>query len=419
MKKHPEKEVNRGYIDFIRGISRPEVKTRKTFGSVLRALWSRALDFAKLLFLPLLILYGILLIAALQLRLLLSKRGSPSGLHGRAEKYVVEFTSQYPMHFYPVVAKALELAFLKEHLADFLGPQRGGIAELAAGEGTLSARFFPEDAGIFAFDLNPYSLVHTAGLPHITRRIVADCLEPPIGPGGASLIVSNNFMHHVSNKEKTLENWSKVSEFVIFNENSPYWVSGWFTPFLLARLGFAKTARKVAGGIESRGYQSLMSSDDLRELVSRFYEITQETTFLSERVFFLCAVSSSLLFSYGPPTPERQKKMLNGILRPISRFLTGHACRALIRYDALLPRGKDAFISWVAKSRKTVPSRAGRKEIILVCPDCRGILQDDHCPACNRTFEVRDGMLFLLPREIAKDITYAEEKTLTLGREHL
>lgn len=419
MEKHPEREVNRGYIDFIRGISRPEVKRRRTFGSVLRGLWSRARDFAKLLFLPLLILYGILLIAALRFRLLLSKRGSSSGFHGRAEKHVDEFISQYPMHFYPVVAKSLELAFLRENIGGFLGPQRGGVAELAAGEGTLSARFFPEDAGIFAFDLNPYSLVHTVGRPHITRRIVADCLEPPIGPGGASLIVSNNFLHHVSNKEKTLENWSKVSEFAIFNENSPYWVSGWFTPFLLARLGFVKTARKVAAGIESRGYQSLMSSNDLRTHVSRFYEITRETSFMSEGVLFLCAVSSSLLFSYGPPTPERQKKILNGILRPISRFLTGHACRALIRYDALLPREKDAFIFWVAKSREAVPPRAGRKEVTLACPDCRGILQDDHCPACNRTFEVRDGMLFLLPREIAKEITYAEEKTLTLGREHL
>ncbi|HEX8949590.1 MAG TPA: class I SAM-dependent methyltransferase [Dissulfurispiraceae bacterium] len=413
-------DINRGYVDFIKVISRA---SQGAGGGFIKAFLKIPLRVLKssimLLFIPLLFLYGAVLIFSLKLRLALAGHNRDrSKAHREALHYIPEFIAQYPMHLYPIVAKAIEMSFLKDHMAKVLSEVKGGIVELAVGDGSLSRRIFPEDSKVTALDLNPYSLTHVRACGHVSKRIVADCLNPPIADNGASFIVCNNLLHHVSGKESTIENWACIAPYALFNENTVYWASGWARPYLLKLAGLNGPAEKEAKKIELLSLQSLWTADRLRAAVGKHYEVLEEETFMSERVFFLSAVCSSLLFCYGPPTPEFQKKILNGPLRPITRYMTYHMAKALIEYDSILPRDKDSFVSWVVRSKLTkrdyVPDA-----VALVCPDCRTHLQGDTCSSCKRVFEERDEMLFLLPKELAEEIKYTPSIAGVLGKEHL
>jgi hypothetical protein len=153
-------------------------------------------------------------------------------------------------------------------------------------------------------------------------------------------------------------------------------------------------------------------------LIHRYYTIEEELSFFSEKVFFLSAVCSALLLCYGPPTPLLQKKVMNRLLGPFTRRLTYSMAKALIETDAMLPRNKDAFICWLGKSRAIGESSVG-DDITLVCPDCRGVLQGNQCPHCHRTFEEKDGMLFLLPEGLVDEIVYSSNQSNQLKEEHL
>ena len=58
-------------------------------------------------------------------------------------------------------------------------------------------------------------------------------------------------------------------------------------------------------------------------------------------------------------------------------------------------------------------------DITYVCPDCRGVFQDNQCLHCYRTFEEKDGMLFLLPEGLLEEISYSENQSNPLKEEHL
>lgn len=409
--------TNYGYVRFIKALSaRQRVPAGvKAVGISLIQGCTRVFQ---LLFLPLLFGYGVFLVLVLHMRGLLSRRCEMPALHRAALDHVREFVAQYPLHLYPVVAKSLELAFLKTHMKALMDEGGRGGVELAIGDGTLSARIFPPGIGVTGFDINPYSLVHTARHAHVTQRVVADCLNPPVAKAGAAFVVANNLLHHVEGKDAALRNWARIAPYALFNENTTYWSSGWYAPFLLRRLGAARSSAGAAKRIEERSLQHLLSREELQTLVGRHYEILQEDSFFHERVFFLCSLCSLLLFCYGPPTPRPQKMLLNGLLRPFTRFLTEHMARVLIEYDAVLPRDKDAFVCWVTRSR-TTPSAVVPATLSLVCPDCREPISLRRCPRCDRTFPETDQMLFLLPRELADEITYVSALREILGREHL
>lgn len=331
-----------------------------------------------------------------------------------------EFIPLYPMHLYPLVAKSLALTFIEKNIDKIADKIEGGITELAIGEGSFSKKIFSKrNISIFGLDLNPYSLIHTKNCKHISKSIVADCTNPPLAYCGASLILSNNFLHHVNNKEYCLNNWSKISAYAIFNENTNYWASGWLIPYLLKTIGLPRAAKKIANKIAERGLQALWTHEQLKAAVEKYFEFIEEKSFLNERVFFLCSICSFLLLCYGPPTPKFPKAILkSSLLWPITKFMTFNMAKTLIEYDALLPRNNDVFIYWTVKS-KAIQKIIVLKEAILACPHCHETIEDNKCPACNNIFEERDGMLFLLPRELVDKISYCEDKKTILEREHL
>ena len=414
-----EKDVNRGYVRFIGSISSIlEVRKKRN----LRSLFLFSIHFigniVKLGFIPLLYLYGIFLIFWIRFKFTFTKKCQPSQLHQNALNYIPEFISQYPMHLYPIIAKSLEMAFIKKNIENITRDIKGGIVELAIGDGTFSSRIFSEKNKVVGFDLNPYSLIQSKRYPHIAQRIVADCLNPPIESGGATFIVSNNFLHHITNKKETLENWSAMARYALFNENTNYWAEGWSKPYLLKSIGLRRAALKAADRIANLSLQTLWRKAELRSLVRRFYEIQREETFFHEKIFFLCSICSALLFCYGPPTPKLQKRVMNGIFASITKRITYHMAKALIEYDSILPRDRDVFISWSLES-KQVKQNFIRGQIGLVCPDCREQVQGNQCTRCQRSFEEKGGMLFLLPKELAKEISFNQENADVLGGEHL
>ena len=414
-----ERDINRGYLGFIKSISSvSESKKKRTLGSLIGFIVHFLGMALKLSSIPLLYLYGILLIIWIRCRFLLFEKRILSPLHQKALHHIPEFISQYPMHLYPIVAKSLEMAFIKKNFESITRGLPGGIVELAIGDGTFSSKVFSGKNKITGFDLNPYSLIQTRKYPHISKRIVADCLNPPIESGGASLIMSNNFLHHITQKKETLEHWSSIARYALFNENTNYWAEGWYKPYLLKSLGLRRGAKKAADQMADRSLQTLWEKTKLGILVRQFYEIQKEESFFHEKVFFLSSICSALLFCYGPPTPELQKKVMNGIFAFFTKKITYHLAKALIEYDAILPRDRDVFICWSLESKQLKQNTVG-DGIELVCPDCLGRLQGNQCHYCQRSFEEKGGMLFLLPKDLAQDIFFRPERGNILGEEHL
>ena len=147
-------------------------------------------------------------------------------IHDEALQHVSEFVEQYPFHLYPVVAKALELAYLKRRLANGgLIASDASIVEVAIGEGTLSARVFGSAPRVTGLDLNPHSLSFAAKLPHVRRAIVCDGIQPPIRPASFDLLLAVNFLHHVTDKRGAVQSWASIARTIVFNENTRYWVS--------------------------------------------------------------------------------------------------------------------------------------------------------------------------------------------------
>src|SRR6266850_5094379 len=125
-------EINRGYLAHIRLWS-AKTLSKPSFVKILLHD-----DTIRVLLLPFLIAAGLFM--GLYLRVLLVVRSRKlSPLHAEALSHVDAFVEQYPLHLYPIVAKALELAYLKNRLTRLVdGTVK--VVEVAVGEGTLSAR---------------------------------------------------------------------------------------------------------------------------------------------------------------------------------------------------------------------------------------------------------------------------------------
>jgi hypothetical protein len=430
------KEINQGYLDNLRGVShhsgaadevayeRPVSLPWRIVSAVgnsmdsglkqrLRPVWIATLRRVRIIparVLPavwkpihqvvgttLLVLTSLVL--ATWLKVYLWVKGSPATpLTDRAIKRIPEFLEQYPFHLYPVVLKSLEFAFLEDELSRLLS-RRTRFLEIAIGEGTFSGKIFPPDADVVGLDLNPYSLWKAVQLPHVKRAVICDCLRPPISGGHFDVVIANNFLHHVTMKEQTLANWSRVAPELIFNESTPYWAACWAAPFILQKMGFKRAAQRKIDEILLNEMQHLDSKEALGKLVLKDYELIESSSYFNARTFFLCATYSFIMRCYGPPTPAHLKKIfLSKSLRWFALPLTTTIAELLIRYDQYQDRSKDVYVSYVCKSKYPFTSAP---ENYLTCPRCSAELnENDRCTACGKQYESRDQMLFLLPEEI-------------------
>ncbi|HSE17289.1 MAG TPA: methyltransferase domain-containing protein [Pyrinomonadaceae bacterium] len=418
------KEINLGYLDHVRNLNKGGASPSKTPESPslrLRfGLWRYSI--LNTYILPAFRLTGLVtvgLVLDLWLRLnLLFKRSKPSKLTTEAVDSVDEFVEQYPLHLFAIVCKAFELAFLSDELSNML-EQDDRIVELAIGEGTLSARVFPRDVSVVGLDLIPYSLKKAELKDHVKQAIVCDCMTPPIRPGSFDLLVANNFLHHITNKEKSLAVWSRIADKAFFNENTPYFASAWTRPYMLEKLGRKQRAAEVSAQIERHLNQCLKPQETLDTIVNKDYEIKRRVTFFSARTFFYCSLFSYIFGCYGAPTPLwikklSQSKLLHWLIIP----LTSDVAKLLIRFDQNEDRARDTFISYSCKSRNYVPETM---ESYLACPDCGAALNlSNQCAACAREYTSDDGMLFLLPQGM-KDLQheYSHELSARTPAEHL
>jgi hypothetical protein len=392
-----KREINRRYVPLANSDS---LRERSAIGSrrfrreppVGGQRHGRTSDAVRLFLLPLLFLYGAAVVIVLKFRL---SRRQVDGLHADALERVDRFIEQYPLHPYPILAKSLELAHLLRELPEHaLAADR--ILELAIGDGTLSRHVFPMESRVVGADIAPVSLRFAARMPHVASAIVCDCLDPPFADGSFDLLVANNFLHHVTAKEDTLDRWGRIASVLVFTESTRYWASGWARPFILRHLGFAEAGRKVELEIEVSHYQDLVTLDELDRIAGRGREIRSRDTCFSERTFFIASIFSSLLRCTGPPTPTIVKRLLLGPLRRISLPLTRSVARVLIRYDATLPRDRDAYVLYVLRAEAWTSSDGS-----LVCPICGGAVVAFSCSSCGKEFDELDGMRFVLPPALA------------------
>ena len=352
----------------------------------------RSSDAVRVALLPLLLVYALLVLIGLELRL--ARKRNPGGLHGEALGHVDEFVAQYPLHLYPTLAKSLELAHLLRELPKHADAPR--IVELAIGDGTLSRHVFPSGTNVVGADLAPQSLRFAAQMQHVRFAVVCDCLDPPFAAGAFDLLVSNNFLHHVSSKRETLSRWARIARVIMFSENTRYWATSWPTPFILRRLGLRNAAERVTAEIEESHFQDLLPLTDLDELTAADSNVVSRDTCFSERTFFIAATFSTLMRCTGPPTPSVVKALLLGPLRALSLPLTRRIARDLICYDALADRSRDVYVLYVLESRAWQ-----RSDDELICPQCGASLNGVVCSSCGTRFPEADGMVFVLPDALA------------------
>ena len=167
---------------------------------------------------------------------------------------------------------------------------------------------------------------------------------------------------------------------------------------MLRRLGLKRWATRLAGYIESSGIQSLLPAAAVDTIVAEHLTVTARGSFFSERTFILSGLLSFLQFSFGPPTPPLTKRILlwfDFATVPLTEALV----HELIRFDDREPRDRDTFISYAATSRNVaVVSEAHHP---LACPhDRTALTASHHCPACERDYPTRDGLVFLLPDDL-------------------
>lgn len=408
-------EINTGYVP--RAQHMPDDEASRAVANYGRRLQSRRRDVERLLLTPVLLAAGVVMLASLSLRSALRRGRRLPPLHAAALDHVHRFSDQYPLHLYPLVAKAFEAAYLARFLPTLLA-NHPRVLELAIGEGSLSAQVFPVDADVVGIDISPYSLRHAAVMAHVRTAVVGDCLAPPVLPGTFDVLIANNFLHHVTQKEAVLARWAPLARLGLFNESTRYWASAWARPYLFGRLGLHRRSDEAVAQLELEHLQSLRPLADLDAAVARDWDVTEQATYMSERTFFRCAVFSALLRCTGPPTPPRSKRLLLGPLRSVVIPLTRALARRLIAQDAFEPRERDAYVSYLAKSKRwSGGARAGA----LACAECGGALgAGDSCPECGNAYQRVDGMLFLLPSRLHHiGAAYSPRLAESVPAEHL
>ena len=399
-------ELNRGYLDYLRP-SAPAKPVRlrwwdgpvarrfldSKMGRGIRALAAPVGNLARLV--GLFLLSGVLL---LYLSIANRRRREASGLHEAAVANIDLFLEQYPFHLYPLLCKTLELAFLQREIGQVASPG-SSIAELAIGDGSLSRHIYPGGCSVVGLDISPFSLRSSARMKHVSEAVVADCLNPPLLTGSFDLLVSNNFLHHVTHKEAVLDHIARIARRAIFNENTVHWASSWPKPFVLTRLGFAATAARTTDRIARTFLQDLRSLPEIRRIVGERFVVSSEVCYLAANTYFLCGLFSRILGAYGPPTPAYLKRLAKRrLLGPAIRKTSRAVAKALLRYDVAQDLSTAAFVSYSCESRKAQSTGARSR---LSCARCAEPLPEGLiCGKCGFECPVIDGMIFNLPADL-------------------
>lgn len=391
-------EINQGYLNYLR----PAAAAASQPWGIASSRWGRALERAATAVVQPLSLLGLFAATAILLPFLhltnwLNRR--PIGeLHANGLKRVDTFVDQYPFHLYPVFVKALELDFLLKEIARVTTPT-SKIVELAIGDGSLSKNIYPPGATIVAVELSPFSLQVSSTMPHVRRSAVSDCTNPAVASGAFDLLVTNNFLHHVTDKEAVLDHIARISERAIFNENTTYWTSSWPRPFLLGRLGLKAAEARETDRLARKFLQDLRPKKEIDAIISERFTIEAEDGYLCEKTLFLCGIFSRLMGAYGPATPGYVKRaarsaLLGGAIRACTRALVS----ALIRFDSHQDKEKAISISYSCRSRSFKRADAASE---FVCAECRANLPPDlKCSSCGAEFPSVRGMAFLLPKSL-------------------
>ena len=354
----------------------------------------------RLLLLP--VAYGTSLVLIVYLKLKVgAKKNSINPLHFGAIEYVDDLAEQYPLSFYPILYKSIQISYLKQELRDKL-PAEARFVEMAIGEGSLSRRFFPPDANVVALDINTRALRRAATLPHVKDAIICNIMAAPVKPGSFDAVVSNNFLHHVTDKERVLQIWADLAPTAIFNECTDEWKLAWPGPYVLSKLGMKDWSTSRAERVEDKFNNTFLPADVVDAKVETHHDIARRVSYLSKPVMSLCFLFCLLQRANGPLTGEDARPILalcRSILRPFVMPATRELARLLIVWDALRDRTEDAYVSYTITSRSFSKAEGTG---YLLCPNCRADLGGvPECAACGIKYDRICGMLFLLPKELA------------------
>lgn len=354
----------------------------------------------RLILLPLAYGVSVVLIVYLKLKVRAHK-DSINPLHFGAIEHVDELAEQYPLSLYPILYKSIQISYLKQELKDKFAPDARFI-EMAIGEGSLSRRFFAPDANVVALDINTRALRRAATLAHVKDAIICNIMDSPVKPGSFDGVISNNFLHHVTDKERVLNIWAGLAPIAIFNECTDEWKLSWPGPYILAKLGLHEWSARRAAGVEDKFNNTFLPEDVVDSTVESHHDIARRVSYLSKPVMSICFLFCLLQRANGPLTGEDARPILalcQGILRPLVMPATRELARLLIVWDALRNRSEDAYISYTVSSRSFTKAEGTG---YLLCPNCRQDLNGiPECPTCDIKYDRVCGMLFLLPKELS------------------
>ena len=238
--------------------------------------------------------YGTRLVLIVYLKLKVgAKKDSINPLHFGAIEYVDDLAEQYPLSFYPILYKAIQISYLKEELRDKL-PADARFVEMAIGEGSLSRRFFPPNANVVALDINTRALRRAAMLPHVKDAIICNIMDSPVKPGSFDAVVSNNFLHHVTDKERVLQIWAGLAPTAIFNECTDEWKLAWPGPYVLSKFGMQDWSANRAARVEDKFNNTFLPASLVDAKVETHHDIERRVSYLSKPVmslsFLLCVL---------------------------------------------------------------------------------------------------------------------------------
>ncbi|HSE30637.1 MAG TPA: class I SAM-dependent methyltransferase [Pyrinomonadaceae bacterium] len=365
-----------------------------------RELQRQFLLLQRLLLLPVAYVVSLILIIVLKLKVQ-SRKDSLDAVHLGAIDEVDELAEQYPLSLYPILYKSIQISYLKEELKNRLASDARFI-EMAIGEGSMSRRFFPSDANVVALDINTRALRRAATLPHVKEAIICNIMDCPVKPGTFDAVVSNNFLHHVTDKERVLQMWAGLAPTAIFNECTEEWKFAWPGPYVLDALGFEEWSARRAASVEDKFNNTFLPEDVVDAKAQTHHDIVRRESYLSKPVMSVCFLFCVLQRANGPLTGEDARVILalcRGPLRPLVMPATRELARLLIVWDGLRNRTQDAYISYTVASRSF---RSAEETGYLRCPNCAQDLGAvPECPACEIKYERIAGMLFLLPKNLS------------------
>jgi hypothetical protein len=397
------------------------VAPRSPLGPLLLHLLRLAIKVRALLKWPFLIALLCLSTGEIVLLRVLTSRRRPerSRLHRRAAELSAEFTSQYPLWPYSILIKSLAWAFVEEHLPPN-SVERKHVLELAIGEGSFSGRIFSGTDEVVGLDVNPVSLSKAVRFPHVRKAVVANCMIPPIHDGAFSVVLANNFLHHVSDKRGTLGRWARLAPLLLFNECTPLWSESWPVPRVLGAIGLRRASRFASDLLNRLGSQDLVPESTLTNLAAEHIDILEKRTYFSENTYMFATLPCVLALNMGAVPEELKRAAQSRPFRKITAKLTAALVRLLIDYDEQQSRGRDVFVSYAGRSRFC--TRRYATNGYLRCVRCgQGCLNADQaCGRCGHRYASADGMVFLLDADLQHiERSYDPTNAAAFADEHL